>query len=71
MSEYNASNEDATTQAMEVYEQMRRDEADAKARSQYINFGVLAVILLFVVFVVAFAAPFIAQTLVGRAILGG
>ena len=69
MSEYDASNEDAVAQAIAAYEDTRREEADAQARSQYINFGILAVILLVVVLVVAVAAPFISQRIVA-AVMG-
>ena len=71
--EYDATNDsvqaDAVTQAMDAYKQARRDEEAAAARSQYINFGVLAGILVVVVLVVALAAPFISQRIVA-AVMG-
>ncbi len=69
MSEYNVSNEDAAAHATAAYEQVRQDQEAAEARSQYINFAILAVILLVVVLIVALSAPFISQRIVA-AVLG-
>ncbi len=71
MSEYDfdASDESVEAAVTAAYEQARREEEDAEARAQYINFGILIGVFVVVVLVVALAAPFITQRIVA-AVMG-